>query len=133
MTMDFKSDLLAVQANSGDVNLCSLLLKKIANWNVSEASEDKRTVADLFYATLKAIQATENDRIIEKFYDDTISAFENISLIAKNGKENSSLILIDFLNELYQKTINEQITKIAQNHPAIVKTSSSEAPCWISR
>ena len=33
--------------------------------------------------------------------------------------------------ELY--TINEQITKIAQNHPAIVKTSSSEAPCWISR
>lgn len=30
-------------------------------------------------------------------------------------------------------TINEQITKIAQNHPAIVKTSSSEAPCWISR
>ena len=30
-------------------------------------------------------------------------------------------------------SINEQITKIAQNHPAIVKTSSSEAPCWISR
>ena len=34
---------------------------------------------------------------------------------------------------LYYHTINEQITKIAQNHPAIVKTSSSEAPCWISR
>ena len=30
-------------------------------------------------------------------------------------------------------TINEQITKIAQNHPAIIKTSFSEAPCWINR
>ena len=39
------------------------------------------------------------------------------------------------LRELFFKylPINEQITKIAQNHPAIVKTSSSEAPCWISR
>ena len=36
-------------------------------------------------------------------------------------------------NSFIQETINEQITKIAQNHPAIVKTSSSEAPCWISR
>ena len=36
-------------------------------------------------------------------------------------------------NHFFFNTINEQITKIAQNHPAIVKTSSSEAPCWISR
>ena len=36
-------------------------------------------------------------------------------------------------NAFKYKSINEQITKIAQNHPAIVKTSSSEAPCWISR
>lgn len=106
MTMDFKSDLLAIQANSGDLNLCSLLLNKIANWNVSVSSEDKETVADLFYATLKAIQGTESDGIIEKFYGDTISAFENINLIAKTGKENSSLILIDFLNELYQRKNN---------------------------
>lgn len=47
-------------------------------------------------------------------------------------------ILIPSCSELTQNkntiiTINEQITKIAQNHPAIVKTSSSEAPCWISR
>ena len=33
----------------------------------------------------------------------------------------------------YSITINEQITKIAQNHPAIIKTSFSEAPCWINR
>ena len=37
------------------------------------------------------------------------------------------------LNIFKFNSINEQITKIAQNHPAIVKTSSSEAPCWISR
>ena len=46
---------------------------------------------------------------------------------------------LDFCSKFLKKgdkefiTINEQITKIAQNHPAIVKTSSSEAPCWISR
>lgn len=103
MIMDFESDLLAIQANPGDYDLCASLLQKIANWNVSESSEDRKTVAELFYATLKAIQAMENDEVIEQFYNDTISSFENISLIAKTGKENSSLVLIDFLNELYQR------------------------------
>ncbi len=101
--MDFKSDLLAVQANVGDLELCAELLKKIANWGVTESSDDKETVADLFYATLKAIQLTENECTIERLYRDTFAAFDNINLIAKDGKNSSSLVLIDFLNELYQR------------------------------
>lgn len=103
MTIDFKSDLLAVQANSGDLDLCANVLDKIASWSVTESSDDKETVANLFYETLKAIQSTENNSIIETFYMKTFSAFDNINLIAKDTKNSSSLIIIDFLNDLYQQ------------------------------
>lgn len=103
MIKEFKSDLFAVQANSGDVDLYNRVLRKIANWNVSESSEDRKVVAELFYSTLAAIQSTENDGMIETFYGDTIDAFKNISLIAKTGKDSACLVLIDFLNDLYQR------------------------------
>lgn len=106
MLKDFKSDLLAIQSNSEDYELCGLVLNKIANWNVSESSEDRETVAELFYATLKVIQSMESDEIIEKISEDAILAFENINQIAKTGKESSSLVLIDFLNDLYQRRKN---------------------------
>ncbi|MBR4343285.1 MAG: hypothetical protein IKP88_11405 [Lachnospiraceae bacterium] len=124
--MDFKSDLLDVQANTGDLELCAELLKKIANWSVSESSDDRETVADLFYATLRAIQWAENECIIERFYKDTFAAFDNINLIAKYGKDSSSLVLIDFLNELYQRRDSLKSKIELQNDELLVLLSDLE-------
>lgn len=55
---------------------------------------------------------------------------ENIIFLFFTGKNLGARHLQAKKNLL---TINEQITKIAQNHPAIIKTSFSEAPCWINR
>ena len=65
--------------------------------------------------------------------DVLIFTADNISVTAMARKQKHPPVCE--LGEVDDKytTINEQITKIAQNHPAIVKTSSSEAPCWISR
>ena len=57
----------------------------------------------------------------------------NWHLIERKNMESKILVDTNVLLDYFLTTINEQITKIAQNHPAIVKTSSSEAPCWISR
>lgn len=97
MINGLKSDLLAVQANVGDLELCSNILQKIAKWNVSISSDDRETIADLFYAVLKSIQLIGDESIIENYYEDALDAFENINLIAKTEKSNSSLVLIDFL------------------------------------
>ena len=116
MINGLKSDLLAVQANVGDLELCSNILQKIAKWNVSISSDDRETIADLFYAVLKSIQLIGDESIIENYYEDALDAFENINLIAKTEKSNSSLVLIDFLNELYQHRNNlSSIIELPQN------------------
>ena len=61
-------------------------------------------------------------------------------LIVNDGSTDNTHQLVEewIRKEKEFSTINEQITKIAQNynsqnHPAIIKTSFSEAPCWINR
>lgn len=103
MLKDFQSDLFAIQANSNDVELISNTLKKVASIDISESSDDRILIADLYYASLKAIQAMEDDEIIKRLKDDIICAFENINLIAKSGEDSATLIIINFLNDLYQR------------------------------
>ena len=103
MLKDFESDLYAINANPENDELCGKVLKKLADWNITESSEDREMVADLFYSVLKSIQLIKDNEIIEGLHNDVILAFDNINQIAKTGKDSSSLILIDFLNELYQR------------------------------
>lgn len=80
---------------------------RIANLNVTEMSNDRVLVADLFYAALEAIQEIKGDYLENEVFD----AFKNVSQIAKPGEESASLILVNFLNDLYQhrKGISSEI------------------------
>lgn len=116
--MDFKSDLIAVQAESDNINLYVEVLNNIANWKVTESSEDKESVAQLFYYTLKAIQSIRDEQKIEEFYEYTIKAFENINQIGRDDDKSSTIIIINFLNELYQRR-NKLSSKIQISQSAL--------------
>lgn len=98
MLIELRSSLEAIQSNVNDIELCREVLGKLANLNVTEMSKDRVLVADLFYAALEAIQEIKGDYLENEVFD----AFVNISQIAKPGEESASLILVNFLNDLYR-------------------------------
>lgn len=98
MLTELRSTLEAIQSKVNDIELCRKALKKLANLNVTEMSKDRVLIADLFYVALKAIQEIKEDYLEDEVFD----AFKNISQIAKSGEESASLILVNFLNDLYQ-------------------------------
>lgn len=98
MLIELKSYLEAIQSKVNDIELCKEILEKLARFNVIEMSKNRVLIADLFYSVLKSIQESEGDNL----ENEVIQAFKNISQIAQSGEESSSLILINFLNNLYQ-------------------------------
>lgn len=107
MLTELRSSIEAIQSKVNDIELCRDALDKIANLNVTEMSNDRVLVADLFYAALEAIQEIKGDYLENEVFD----AFKNVSQIAKPGEESASLILVNFLNDLYQhrKGISSEI------------------------
>ena len=98
MLDEMKVYLKVIQSKVVDECLCKDILKKISLLNVTEMSKDRMLIADLFCSVLQAIQENK----INELEKEIIEAFKNISQIARTGKENSSLVIIDFLNHLYQ-------------------------------
>ena len=98
MLTELRSSLAAIQSKVNDIELCREALEKLANLNVTEMSKDRVLVADLFYVALEAIQEIKGDYLENEVFD----AFKNVSQIAKPGEESASLILVNFLNDLYQ-------------------------------
>ena len=97
MLDEMKVYLKVIQSKVVDECLCKDILKKISLLNVTEMSKDRMLIADLFCSVLQAIQENK----INELEKEIIEAFKNISQIARTGKENSSLVIIDFLNHLY--------------------------------
>ena len=120
-----------------------------------ESDNDKKDVGsetkqDVFTYDLKGVTVAMNENMeplvkklgdADNYFESDSCAFQGKDKVYTYGsvkittypKDNKDYVYtIELLDDKYT-TINEQITKIAQNHPAIVKTSSSEAPCWISR
>lgn len=107
MLTELRSSLEAIQSKVNDIELCREALEIIANLNVTEMSNNRVLVADLFYVALEAIQEIKGDYLENDVFD----AFKNVSQIAKPGEESASLILVNFLNDLYQhrKGISSEI------------------------
>lgn len=107
MLTELRSSLEAIQSKVNDIELCREALEKIANLNVTEMSNNRALVADLFYVALEAIQEIKGDYL----ENEVLGAFKNVSQIAKPGEESASLILVNFLNDLYQhrKGISSEI------------------------
>lgn len=108
MLIELRSYLEAVQSEINDLNLCKEILKKLTELNVTEMSKDRVLIADLWYSVVKSIQEIDDDNKLE---NEVIESFNNISQIAKSGEDSSSLILINFLNDLYQHR-NGMMSKI---------------------
>lgn len=102
MQIDFKSELLALQAKIINKNLYHDELIKIADLNAIEIDEYKIELAELFYETLKQIQLINAESIIKEFHNDVIRAFYNISLINSSNENHSSVFIINFLNILFR-------------------------------
>lgn len=98
MLTELRSNMEAIQSKVNDIELCKEVLKKLADLNVTEMSKDRVLIADLLYSVLQSIQEIEGDKLEKEVF----RAFKNISQIAKSGEESGSLILVNFLNELYQ-------------------------------
>ena len=92
MLTELRSSLEAIQSKVNDIELCREALEKIANLNVTEMSNDRALVADLFYVALEAIQEIKGDYLENEVF----GAFKNVSQIAKPGEESASLILVHF-------------------------------------
>ena len=97
MLSELRSDLEAIRGNANDIELINNVLDKLGTLNVTIMTEDRILVADLFYATMVSIQDNNLDVSEGKVLD----VFENVSQISKSGEDSASLILLNFLNELY--------------------------------
>ena len=78
----------------------------------------------------KSTYSNEIAKAVEQFLKEKNWHFD---FLEKAGLFKFDLKISSKIRKIKYVTINEQITKIAQNHPAIIKTSFSEAPCWINR
>lgn len=105
--IELESDLHAVNSGNKDEYLYRKVLCNIKSLDVTDLSEERELIAELFYQTLRAIQSIENVENAEKFHDDIIEAFENIKLIGKTNQSCNCLAIIDFLNELNLKMNNQ--------------------------
>ena len=106
--------------------------KEYADWKMKQQSVTEPDKVEEEYEKVIASLSPEQEEAITKYCDaifssgaDTEEFFYRLGL--KDGLKLKKVI------KSILKSINEQITKIAQNHPAIIKTSFSEAPCWINR
>lgn len=98
MLSELKSDLEAIYSKANNIELVNDILDKLSTINVTEMTKNRTLIADLFYATMVVIQETMESIPENKVFD----AFYNISQIAQPGEESASLILLNFLNELFQ-------------------------------
>lgn len=99
MLTELRSNLEAIQSKVNDIDLCKEVLKKLAGLNVTEMSKNRVLIADLLYSVLQSVQEIDGDKLEEEVF----KAFKNISQIAISDKKSASLILVNFLNELYQR------------------------------
>lgn len=105
MLLELRSYLEAIHSKTNDFELVNAILEKLSIINVTEMTKDRTLIADLFYATMVVIQED-----LEKIYENKVfTAFYNISQIAQPGEESASLILLNFLNELFQHRSGENI------------------------
>lgn len=98
MLSELRSDLEAIHSKANDIELVNGILEKLTTINVTEMTKDRILIADLFYATMVTIQEIEEEIPEKKVFE----VFYNISQIAQSGEESASLILLNFLNDLYQ-------------------------------
>lgn len=80
-------------------------LKEIEDYNSDKISDNQEFIANSFYSILEIIHSNMDDNFKEKIKYNIIKAFSNIKQIANSNSNStkSEIIIIKFLNELFQK------------------------------